>query len=106
MPPSSYRYLTVSRIPDSPPGKATGTRTIGDDDRGVNPYIYLLTLRKAPENRITVTFAQEIIRALREIEAEIAAAGEQYGKKGLGIGGALIVRGEGEKFWSTVRVFN
>ncbi|KAK3216335.1 hypothetical protein GRF29_8g2990354 [Pseudopithomyces chartarum] len=48
-------------------------------------------MQKLPENRINVRFAQEIIRALRDIENEL----------GLGSEGCVITRGCDEKFWCT-----
>jgi Delta3-Delta2-enoyl-CoA isomerase len=56
-----------------------------------NGPIYIITLKKPPENRINSHFAQEIIRALRDVEKRV----------GEGQPGAVITRGEGEKFWST-----
>jgi enoyl-CoA hydratase/carnithine racemase len=70
----------------------------------INPYrnltleqhgpVIVLTLRKPPENRINVAFAQEIIRALRDAEAQLRKNGERDG-------GALITRGSDAKFWCT-----
>ena len=54
--------------------------------------IFVITLCKKPENRITQRFAQEIIRALRDIERDL----------GVGAEGAVITRGSDEKFWCTV----
>lgn len=53
--------------------------------------VFVLTMQKAPENRINVKYAQEIIRALRDIEAELGPDSE----------GAVIIRGNDEKFWCT-----
>ncbi|KAI4915267.1 hypothetical protein J4E85_010391 [Alternaria conjuncta] len=53
--------------------------------------VFVITLAKAPENRINVAFAQEIIRALRDIERELGADTE----------GCVITRGNDEKFWCT-----
>ncbi|KAF2758735.1 ClpP/crotonase [Pseudovirgaria hyperparasitica] len=53
--------------------------------------VFVLTLRKAPENRIDSGFAQEIIRALRDIEKELGPGAE----------GCVITRGSDEKFWCT-----
>jgi len=53
--------------------------------------VFVITLQKAPENRINVRFAQEIIRALRDIEAELGPDSE----------GCVITRGNDEKFWCT-----
>jgi len=53
--------------------------------------IYVITLRKAPENRLNTKFAQEIIRALRDIEQKLGVDAE----------GAVIIRGSDAKFWCT-----
>ena len=54
--------------------------------------IFIITMRKPPENRINVAFAQELIKAFRDIEAELGRDTE----------GAVIVRGSDAKFWCTV----
>ena len=38
--------------------------------------IYIITMRKAPENRINSSFAQELLRALRHIEKELGRDAE------------------------------
>jgi enoyl-CoA hydratase/carnithine racemase len=48
--------------------------------------VFVITLQKAPENRINVRFAQEIIRALRDIETELGPDSE----------GCVITRGNDE----------
>lgn len=53
--------------------------------------VYVITMKKAPENRINVRFAQEIIKALRDIERELGPDSE----------GCVITRGNDEKFWCT-----
>lgn len=60
---------------------------------GVNRYdrVFVITLQKAPENRLNVKFAQEIIRALRDIEQELGANSE----------GCVVLKGNDEKFWCT-----
>ncbi|PGG97082.1 hypothetical protein AJ80_09743 [Polytolypa hystricis UAMH7299] len=90
----SYQNLTVTRIPN-PPNITNKTSSSTRDDS----HIYLITLQKAPENRITTAFAQEIIRALRDVERMVANAGKD--ENGVGVGAAVIIRGEGAKFWST-----
>lgn len=90
-----YTNLTLSRIPNNP---STSPTAKGD------PQIYLITLRKAPENRISTIFAQEIIRALRDVERMVEAAGKD--EQGGSVGAAVIIRGEGNKFWSTVSPFH
>ncbi|KAL1625914.1 hypothetical protein SLS56_007153 [Neofusicoccum ribis] len=53
--------------------------------------IFVLTLSAPPENRITAAFAQELIRALRAIEAAVPPDAP----------GAVVTRGADAKFWST-----
>lgn len=53
--------------------------------------VFIVTMQKKPENRITVEFAQEIIRAFRDIEKELGPDSE----------GAVITRGSDAKFWCT-----
>jgi enoyl-CoA hydratase/carnithine racemase len=54
--------------------------------------IIILTLQKPPENRLNRAFSQEIISALRDAEHQLASTGR---------GGALITRGNDEKFFCT-----
>jgi enoyl-CoA hydratase/carnithine racemase len=56
--------------------------------------VMLLTLHRAPENRITKAYAQEIILALRSAESQLSASGSPDG-------GALITQGIDAKFFST-----
>ena len=53
--------------------------------------VFVITMQKAPENRLNVKYAQEIIRALRDIETELGPDSE----------GCVIIRGNDEKFWCT-----
>ncbi|OAG07553.1 ClpP/crotonase [Paraphaeosphaeria sporulosa] len=53
--------------------------------------VYVLTMQKPPENRINVRYAQEIIKALRDIEHELGPESD----------GCVIIRGNDEKFWCT-----
>jgi Delta3-Delta2-enoyl-CoA isomerase len=53
--------------------------------------IFIITLRKAPENRLTAAFCQEIIRAYNYIQRTLGPGSE----------GAVITRGSDEKFWCT-----
>lgn len=53
--------------------------------------VFVITLQKAPENRLNTKFAQEIIRALRDIEQELGPDSE----------GCVITKGNDEKFWCT-----
>ena len=54
--------------------------------------VFVITLQKPPENRLNSRFAQEIIRALRDVEQQLGPDAE----------GAVITRGNDAKFWSTV----
>ncbi|KAL2070458.1 hypothetical protein VTL71DRAFT_13484 [Oculimacula yallundae] len=53
--------------------------------------VFILTLQKPPENRLNSGFCQEIIRAFHYIQKELGAASE----------GAVVTRGQGEKFFCT-----
>lgn len=53
--------------------------------------VFVITMQKPPENRINTRFAQEMIRALRDIEKELGPDSE----------GCVITRGSDEKFWCT-----
>ncbi|KAF2185586.1 ClpP/crotonase [Zopfia rhizophila CBS 207.26] len=53
--------------------------------------VFVITMQKAPENRLNVRYAQEIIRALRDIERALGPDSE----------GCVITRGNDEKFWCT-----
>lgn len=67
---ASFQNLTIDRHPNN---------------------IYVITLRREPENRLNAPFCQEIIRAFHTINRELGPASE----------GAVITRGSGEKFWCT-----
>jgi enoyl-CoA hydratase/carnithine racemase len=54
--------------------------------------IMVLTLHRAPENRMTKAFAQELILALRAAESQLSTSTT---------GGALLTRGADAKFFST-----
>lgn len=53
--------------------------------------VYIITMQKPPENRITVPFAQTLISALRYIETTI----------GPDKPGCVIIQGSDTKFWCT-----
>lgn len=55
--------------------------------------VFVITLQKPPENRLNTRFAQEIIRAFRDVEKQLGPDSE----------GAVITRGSDAKFWCTVR---
>jgi len=66
-----YRYITIERQ--------------GGDG------IYVITLRKPPENRLDVACCQELIRAYHNIQQVLGSDSE----------GAVILRGENSKFFCT-----
>ena len=53
--------------------------------------VFVVTLQKPPENRLNSAFCQEIIRAFHHIQKELGGGAE----------GAVITRGQGEKFFCT-----
>lgn len=53
--------------------------------------VFVITMQKPPENRLNVRYAQEIIKALRDIEKELGPDSE----------GCVIIKGNDEKFWCT-----
>jgi len=53
--------------------------------------VFVITLKRAPENRLTSSFCQEIIRAFHHIQHEF----------GPDAPGAVITRGSDAKFWCT-----
>lgn len=61
------------------------------DVKRLDGNIYVITMQKPPENRITLEFAQTMIRAYRDIEKEIGSDAE----------GAVILRGNDAKFFTT-----
>lgn len=54
--------------------------------------VFILSLQKPPENRLTAQFCQTIIRALNDVRREL----------GLDSEGAVILRGSDTKFFCTV----
>lgn len=54
--------------------------------------IFVLTMRKAPENRINSAYAQKLIGAFNLVRTTLGADSE----------GAVITRGNDAKFWCTV----
>ncbi|KLP19960.1 Uncharacterized protein LW94_13366 [Fusarium fujikuroi] len=53
--------------------------------------VFILTLQKPPENRLTAQFCQEIIRALNDVRREL----------GPDAPGAVIIQGNDTKFFCT-----
>lgn len=56
------------------------------------PGVHVITMKKGPENRMTVAFAQEMIVALRYIETNLMVPGRP---------GAVVVSSFSDKFWCT-----
>lgn len=54
--------------------------------------VFVLTMQKPPENRLSQWYCQELIRAYRTIETILGPDSE----------GAVITRGNDAKFWCTV----
>lgn len=54
--------------------------------------VFIITLRKGPENRLDYHFCQEIIRAFRTVQNILGPSSP----------GAVITRGQDAKFWCTV----
>lgn len=98
----TYQYLTLKHLRDPKP--STQTKQADTKSSSAPNHVFIITLQKAPENRITTAFAQEIIRAFREVEQTVKEENARVGNNGIGVGAAVITRGEGAKFWSTVRV--
>jgi hypothetical protein len=55
--------------------------------------VFVITMQKPPENRLSTWYCQEIIRAFRTVEKLLGPDSE----------GAVITRGSDAKFWCTVR---
>jgi enoyl-CoA hydratase/carnithine racemase len=66
------------------------SRNLGLERRG---DVFVLTLQKPPENRLTSQFCQEVIQALNDVRKEL----------GQDSPGAVIIRGNDDKFFCTVR---
>jgi len=56
------------------------------------PGVHIITMNKAPENRLNVAFAQTIIAALRHIERDLMRPDSP---------GAVIISSFSDKFWCT-----
>ena len=56
-----------------------------------DPAVYIITMQKPPENRLSVAFAQTMISALRYIETTI----------GPDKPGCVVIEGSNAKFWCT-----
>ena len=55
--------------------------------------VFVITMRRAPENRLNVQFCQELIKAYHDIQLELGPDSE----------GAVILQGSDAKFFCTVR---
>ena len=56
--------------------------------------IFVITMRKAPENRLNSAYAQKLIAAFNEVRRLLGPDSE----------GAVITKGNDAKFWCTVRL--
>lgn len=68
---------------------------IDDKDLALDRHdgnIFVITMRKAPENRLNVYYAQKLIKAFGTVRRLL----------GTSVEGAVITRGNDEKFWCTV----
>ncbi|CAG8110230.1 unnamed protein product [Penicillium salamii] len=54
--------------------------------------VFILTMQKPPENRLSLSFCQEMIRAFRTVESILGSDSE----------GAVITRSSDPKFWCTL----
>jgi len=71
------------------------TSLINDTDLALDRYdgnIFVITMRRAPENRLNSKYAQKIILAFNQVR-EILGTGSE---------GAVVTRGNDAKFWCTV----
>jgi len=69
---------------------------IADQDLALDRHdgnIFVITMRKAPENRISSAYAQKLIRTFNLIRETVGSDSE----------GAVITQGNDAKFWCTVR---
>lgn len=71
------------------------TSIINEPDLSLDRHpsnIFILTMRKAPENRIDSAYAQKLISAYNLVRTTLGPDSE----------GAVITRGNDAKFWCTV----
>lgn len=69
---------------------------INDTDLALDRYdgnIFVITMRKAPENRLNSAYAQKLIGAFNTVRKTLGSDSE----------GAVITKGNDTKFWCTVR---
>ena len=68
---------------------------INETDLALDRYdnnVFVITMRKAPENRLNVYYAQKLIGAFQQVRRILGTSTE----------GAVITKGNDEKFWCTV----
>lgn len=67
---------------------------LNDPDLAVDRHgqIFVITMRKAPENRLNSAYCQKLIKALHNIQSLLGPDSE----------GAVVTRGNDTKFWCTV----
>lgn len=68
---------------------------IADQDLALDRHdgnIFVITMRKAPENRINSAYAQKLIKTFNLIRETVGTDSD----------GAVITRGNDAKFWCTV----
>lgn len=72
------------------------TSIINDADLKLDRYgqVFVITMCKAPENRLSKAYCQKLIRTFHRIQEILGA----------GVEGAVITKGNDAKFWCTVRV--
>lgn len=71
------------------------TSIIDDTDLALDRYdgnIFVITMRKAPENRLNSSYCQKLIRTFNLVRTTLGQDSE----------GAVITRGNDAKFWCTV----
>jgi hypothetical protein len=71
------------------------TSIINDTDLALDRYdgnIFVITMRKAPENRLNSSYCQKLIRTFNLVRTTLGQDSE----------GAVITRGNDAKFWCTV----
>lgn len=73
------------------------TSLINDPDLALDRHdgnIFVITMRKAPENRLNSAYCQRLIAAFNLVRTTLGPDSE----------GAVITRGNDAKFWCTVRL--
>lgn len=68
---------------------------INEPDLALDRYdgnVFVVTMRKAPENRINIAYAQKLIAAYNRVRKLLGPGSE----------GAVVTKGNDAKFWCTV----